>query len=114
MRRFIPALATALALSTPAAAERRVYAGIENQALQCAVYYSYTAFVMERRGLLSTTEKDFAANVGVYIMDNYMGGTWDQKLAAHRIMLGRMPANDYALYDKASRHLEWCRRTFLR
>ena len=114
MRSTLAILATALLLSTPANAERRVYAGLENQALQCAVYFSYTAFVMERRGLLSTSDKDFAANVGVYIMDTYMGGTWDQKLAAHRIMLGRMPANDLALYDKATRHLPWCRKTFLK
>lgn len=107
---------TAACLSAlPAAAlERRVYAGREGQALQCAVYFSYTSSVLEDAGLMSTTDAEFATYAAIYIMEGYMGGTPQQKMAAYRIMLTRMPSSDMALVEQASRHLEWCDRTFLR
>ena len=109
-------LATAVAATATVslAQDRRVYAGREAQALQCAAYYSYTAHVGEELGLLSTSTADKATRLALYILDTYVGGSDDQKVEAYRVILSRMPQNDKRLFDETMKYIGWCEKTFLK
>ena len=106
--------AVLLAGSLPAGASQRVYEGSEAQALKCAAYFSYTTYVLESRGLLTTRNREEGAVAATTIIGRHVGGSYQQKLAAFQAVLNRLPASDNALISDSLRHLRWCSENFLR
>ena len=107
-------LAAACAATEASAVERRVYSGSEAQALKCAAYFSFTANVMEQRGLTSTRNKEAANLAATVILAHHVSGTVDQKMKAYRTILKRMPQSDWALIKDTAKHIDWCEGRFLK
>lgn len=83
------ALALGLAFmfaGAPATAERRVYSGDETEALKCVWIISMTASALERAALVSTRTKESATLVSAAILNRYVSGTEQQKIAALKIV----------------------------
>lgn len=110
---FILTLTICATLASAAQADRRVYAGREAAALKCAAYYSYTSHIGESRGVMTRKDAEAGRAIGHYILSTAISGTWDQKMKAYKVILGRMPSNDLRLFRDASRHLSWCGKTFV-
>lgn len=72
-----------------AQAEGRVYTGDEGNALLCAHVFSLSAVLLEREHMIGTREKDMMIAYSVHILETYVSGTWDQKMAAQEILADR-------------------------
>lgn len=108
-------LAAVMALPTAVqAAGPHTYSGTEAKALKCAAYYSYSAEIMARNGMIKASTKANADQLAAYILTNHVSGSERQKMQAYSAVLKRMPRSGDGMMDEADRHLDWCARTFLR
>lgn len=105
--------AAQLGLAPGAMAETRVYQGDEAKALQCAAYFSYSAWVLAGRGLFTPRNADEGAIAATNILGRHVSGTYEQKRAAFQVALNRLPPEDNDLIADSIRYLGWCREKFL-
>jgi hypothetical protein len=105
--------ATQLGLAPAATASSRIYQGDEAQALQCAAYFSYSAWVLAGRGLFTPRNADEGAIAATNILGRHVGGTYEQKRAAFQVALNRLPSAENDLIAESIRYLGWCREKFL-
>lgn len=108
--RLLVLLALFGAAISPADAQRRVYAGEEAEALKCAYLISMTATLLEQRGILSTRTKDVATLVGAAILERYVSGTPQQKLAAFKAVAERRGL--LSTVQQFDREYKYCSRRF--
>jgi hypothetical protein len=87
------ALAVCLALlcaPDPGTAQsQRIYDGDEAGALRCANMLALTAMALSAADLISEEEKQVMLGVTVRILDRHVGGTWQQKKRALKIIRDR-------------------------
>lgn len=98
-------------LATLAEAQnRRVYAGAELQAISCARLFAITSLDLEAAGYLSRRDTEDMVTYAALILDYYVSGTNDQKMAAMRGLQDRHSmASTYSMFE---RNANWCLATF--
>ena len=82
-------LLLAVVLSSPAAADQKVYEGAEASALRCANTLAWTGVALAQEGLIGDAEKEVMLGITVLILERHVSGTWAQKKAAMAIMRDR-------------------------
>ena len=112
-RTVLAACLLGFALPGSAQAQQRIYEGLEAQALQCAAYFSYTTYVLERRGLITLRNREEGALNATAILGQHVSGTYEQKRQAFQTVLSRMPDSDNVLIEEAMRYMGWCSERFL-
>jgi len=86
MKHLIAAASVALALTAGTMAEARTYSGPEANALRCANTLSFTAVAMFEAGMISANDRDAMILYSVMILDRYVSGSQEQKMAGLEAM----------------------------